>query len=174
MTGTRSRTPNMRLLGLVFLGTLVACGPGNGMFEQDDPNAVPTTPPTLYQYLEAGSYKGFDHESAYHASAGPHQVLVQAYLNPALVQSLTAGNPQHPVGSAAVKELYDANGALIGWAVMVKQRDDITDGTAWFWYETQRGPTRADDPNYAGDGRGVCIECHGEGKGFIRIPFPLR
>lgn len=136
--------------------------------------SVPTTPAALYQFLEDGEYKAFDHETASHASAGPHKVLVQAYLNPTLVESLTNNNAQHPMGSSAVKELYDADRTLIGWAVMVKVRDDITSGTAWYWYETLRSPGRAENPNYQGDGTGACIECHGQGRGFIRIPFPLQ
>ena len=161
------------LLGAAAI-VLIGCPPGDGTFEQPmEELTVPTTVRELYEFLEARSYRDFDHESAPHPPAGPHQVTVQAYMNRALVQSLTDGNTQHPRGSVAIKELYDTEGALFGWAVMVKQREG-DDGTAWFWYETHRGPGRAENPNYVGDGVGACIECHAEGRGYVRIPFPLR
>jgi hypothetical protein len=136
---------------------------------------VPTDPPALYRWLEAREYGQFAKESAAHPSAGPHAVRVITYLNRALEESMRAGSSRHPVGAAAVKELFGGNGALEGWAVMIKLYEDRAGGDAWYWYEvTSRSASRATDPNYAGVGLGVCTGCHGSGRDFVRIPFPLR
>ncbi len=160
-----------------ILVTLVTAGCGSSTTEPPPPvvGGIPTTAPALFRWLEAGQYRGFVRESAAHPSAGPHPVNVIAYLNDALHRSLEAGSPRHPVGAAAVKELLSTAGALQGWAVMVKIRDDRQDGNAWYWYEvTSRAPAQENNPDFAGVGLGLCAGCHSSGRDFIRIPFPLR
>jgi hypothetical protein len=159
---------------LLALG-LAACG--DSTTETGTPQAagIPTTAPELFRWLEAGEYRRYARESAAHPSAGPHPVRVIAYLNGALDGSLRAGAARHPAGSAAVKELYSSTGALQGWAVMVKIRDDRQDGSAWYWYEvTSRDPSRANNPDFAGVGLSLCAGCHSTGRDFVRIPYPLR
>lgn len=159
---------------VLMLASLVMCA-DTPVALSSAPGEVPTTPRELYAWLEAGQYRSFAHESAPHPSAGPHPVRVLAYLNPALEASLRAGQARHPKGAAAVKELYGQDGALRGYAVMVKLRDDVQDGSAWYWYEiTSRDKSRATNPNYAGVGLTLCSGCHSIGRDFIRIPFPLK
>ena len=52
----------------------------------------------------------------------------------ALDDSLAAGAQTHPKGAASVKEMFDKNGALQGWAVMLKTSSGAS-GDDWFWYE---------------------------------------
>ncbi|MFN0179555.1 MAG: hypothetical protein ACKVZ0_12215 [Gemmatimonadales bacterium] len=161
-----------------ILATLATAGCSGSTTEPPPPpivGGVPTTAPELFRWLEAGQYRGFARESAAHPSAGPHPVNVIAYLNGTLHQSLEAGTPRHPIGAAAVKELFSTAGALRGWAVMVKIRDDRQDGSAWYWYEVlSRDPSRENNPDFAGVGLTLCSGCHASGRDFIRIPFPLR
>jgi hypothetical protein len=97
---------------------------------------VPTTPDALLKYLGSGHYRSFEHESKPRPpSQGSPHGTVQTYLNPILANSLRAKRDSHPVGAAAVKELYGANGQLRGWSVMVKTRADSNGGKGWYWYE---------------------------------------
>ena len=79
------------------------CGGGDGGVDLD--NDVPAQPDTLFSFLKDGGYKGFASESKAHPSSGPHSGDVRVFLNPALAESLGAGNAAHPRGAAAVKEL---------------------------------------------------------------------
>jgi hypothetical protein len=131
------------------------------------------TPPTgedaLIAWLQAGSYLTWPAESGPHASAGPHFGTVRAFVNDALFSSLSANDTQHPVGAAAVKELYGRTGSTVrGWAVMLKVQDDSDDGRGWYWYETFNGS------GGGGVGDPVCTGCHSVGRDFVRIPFPLQ
>ena len=135
------------------------------------------TPPTdkdmLFQWLSDRSYKDWASESAPHQSAGPHPVSVIAYLNRVLNESLAANADTHPKGSAAVKELLDANGDLNGWAVSLKTDDDSNGGQGWFWYEIL-GNTADSNVVASDNGVPLCFGCHTPGKDFVLIPHPLK
>lgn len=123
-------------------------------------------------WLQTGEYTAWPHESAPHDSTGPHGDSVQTYLNPKLDGSLTAGNEAHPAGSAAVKEFF-TNGAVSGWAAMVKTQEDSAGGDGWYWYEVfdaDPGATAA----FQGLGHPTCKGCHSAGSDFVRIPHPLQ
>lgn len=135
------------------------------------------TPPAekeaLFDWLKSGSYQSWVHESEAHPSAGPHPVKVIAYLNTLLNDSLTAGATAHPKGAAAVKELYNAQGDLNGWAVSIKTEDDSAAGQGWYWYEILG--TNADDRVVASaNGVPLCFGCHTPGQDFVLIPHPLK
>jgi hypothetical protein len=129
-------------------------------------------PAAFNDWLHTGEYKTWPHESAPHASTGPHGSSVQAYLSPKLDASLTAGDAAHPAGSAAVKEFVD-NGTVSGWAAMIKTQDDSAGGDGWYWYEVfdaSPGATAA----FEGLGHTTCKGCHAAGRDFVRIPHPLQ
>jgi hypothetical protein len=94
---------------------------------------------------------------------------VRTFLNPAIFASLSAGDPQHPAGAAAVKELYFNGATVRGWAVMVKLQADSDLGRGWYWFES----FGSGEP-LEGVGIGVCTGCHSAGRDFVRIPFPLQ
>lgn len=153
----------------ICVSLLIALGAGASM-ASDTP---PTDGADLFDWLKAGNYKQWAHESAMHPSAGPHPQAVIAYLNETLDQSLASGSEAHPVGAAAVKELFNASGKLSGWAVSVKTDTDSAGGQGWYWYEIL-GNTA--DSRVVADGNGVplCFGCHTPGKDFVLIPHPLK
>jgi len=132
--------------------------------------AVPRNPTSLFAYLKAGSYKSFKHESAPHASAGPHGT-VQVYINDVLDKSLASGSGQHPEGAASVKELWSGT-SLFGWAVMVKTAPTSEGGKNWYWFEL----FNTTDPSKALEGNGLpgCTGCHSLGRDYYRSSYPLK
>ena len=100
---------------------------------------------------------------------------VRTYVNTILFESLAAGAPSHPVGAAAVKELYGSAAEVRGWSVSVKLQPDSARGNGWYWYERFRGAVYGD-----GVGAPGCTGCHGNdfgpftSKDFILAPFPLQ
>ncbi len=130
---------------------------------------IPTTPDELTTWLEAESYSGWPAESAVHASTGssPHGP-VRIFINDALDASLSAMNTEHPMGVAAVKELYDADMVTrIGWSVEVKTQADSADGAGWYWYNN------VNDMITEGQGLGDCTGCHSTGVDYVTVPYPL-
>jgi hypothetical protein len=140
-------------------------------------SAVPTDQDELFKYLKSGGYKNFAaHESGPHPTRGPHTNIgwpVLVYLDPLLDASMAAGNDSHPVGAASVKEMYDDDGDLQGWAVMVKTEPDSAGGRGWFWYEVTS--TRSgDEPVAIGNGVPLCLGCHFPGQDFVLTNYPLQ
>ena len=69
--------------------------------------------------------------------------------------------------------MFNANGVLEGWAVMVKTRADSNGGDGWFWYET----TDIEDRSHlvaAGNGVSLCYSCHAGGNDFVLTEYPLK
>ncbi len=138
---------------------------------------VPTDQPALFDFLREGSYKTFAaKESALHPSTGPHTKVglpVQVFIDPTMDASLRAGNDSHPVGAGIVKEMYDADRNLQGWAVMVKTASDSAGGKGWFWYEVT-STTNGSNPVAVGNGVPLCFGCHTAGNDYVLTEFPLR
>lgn len=163
-------------LSLAF-ASLIACSGADpdGMRTMVAPASTAETPPpvgseALAAWLERGEYGRFTRESAVHASAGPHR-FVRVFLNESLVASLHAGDAVHPIGAAAVKELYDQPGAgLTGWAVAVKTADNQVKED-WLWYERAKGSAA---PSTNRNGQPICASCHEAGRDHILTEFPLR
>lgn len=142
----------------------------NSAIAEENP---PTEGSALYEWLKAGKYKEWAHESKKHKSTGPHPEQVIAYVNKALDDSLTAGAEAHPKGAASVKELFNASGELNGWAVSVKTEENSNGGQGWYWYEILGTKP---DSRVVADGNNVplCYGCHTAGKDFVLIPHPLK
>ena len=143
----------------------------------DVDSAVPTDLEDLFSYLQDGSYKSFAaQESSQHPTRGPHTNVswpVRVFMDPLINASLAAGNTSHPAGSSIVKEMYDGDGDLQGWAVMVKTQDDSAGGKGWFWYEVTS--TRSgSNPVAAGNGVQLCQGCHFIGRDFVLTDYPLQ
>ena len=94
-------------------------------------------------------------------------------MDPLINASLAAGNWSHPLGSSIVKEMYNADGDLQGWAVMVKTQDDSAGGKGWFWYEVT-STTSGSNPVAAGNGVQLCQGCHFIGNDYVLTDFPLQ
>lgn len=144
----------------------------------DEDFGIPLDKAGLFEYLVAGEYKSFKtKESKLHPSLGPHTKLglpVRIYMNDIIAASLEEGNDEHPKGAIIVKEMFDKQDQLQGWAVMVKTNANTEeDGKGWFWYEVT-SPT--DQNSIAAMGNGVigCYACHKVGNDMVRISFPLQ
>ena len=155
------------LCSAVIFGALAAPGIA---FTDDTP---PTDGAELFSWLKAGKYKAWISESEKHPSAGPHPSAVIAYVNDVLNSSLTNGADSHPVGAAAVKELYDSSDQLSGWAVSVKTQPDSQHGQGWYWYEIL-GVESTGNVVANGNGVALCYGCHTPGQDFVLIPHPLK
>ena len=138
---------------------------------------IPTGQDALFTYLTSRRYESFSaRESAQHPSIGPHTksgLPVRVYVNDTLDASMKASNTSHPVGSGAVKEMYDGDGDLQGWAVMQKTQADSDGGKGWFWYEVT-STTDGSSPVGIGNGIPLCSGCHSIGTDFVLTRYPLR
>lgn len=153
---------------------LAACAPSEGDSDEGaeptgDTGVADTAEPTtdipvadLAGWLEDTPYRDWPSEPAPHPSAGPHFGDVRTWFSPSLADSLDEGRARHPVGAAAVKELYGDSGTnVLGHAVMVRVRQGASDD-AWYWYEDFEGRNFAD-----GRGVGLCSGCHSGGVDFV-------
>jgi hypothetical protein len=129
---------------------------------------VPAQADTLFAFLRAQDYRAFS-ESAEVQNSSAHGAG-RTFQNPILANSMHAGEERHPVGSAAVKELFNAKGDLFGWTVMVKLSSDSGDGNDWFWYEVHN---LSDGSHPVASRRGVpvCVRCHTAAPDFVH-PLP--
>jgi hypothetical protein len=134
------------------------------------------TPPTttgsdVEAWLAQGSYKTWKCETTAH----PQMKVSPHGQNKVCSNDLTAGftsavGSERPIGSAAVKELYNDSGALVGYAASVKIKATSDAGASWYWYERVPTNSTAAPHNAAGvvaDGLGteggalnVCVGCH--------------
>lgn len=179
MRHARGPVQSLRLISLVGLAIVAL---GSSGCEQDDANGYdgdaeqpPEDVADMLDWARAGGYQAWDAESAPHPSAGPHE-QVQAFMNPALIESLAAGNMHHPPGVMAVKENLDADGKLRGWSISLKvaATESVNpDPEAWYWWQWRDGELEVE-----GNGIEPCRGCHSagfvEGKDFVLSPFPLQ
>ena len=133
--------------------------------DADPAQRPPTCADELAAWLKEGRYASWAAEPAPHASTGPHFGRVRTFVNAALDGSLPGDGP-HPVGSAAVKELYGDGETVLGWSVMVRV-DATAGGSGWWWSEDFGGKTYASSV-----GASLCTGCHSAGKDFVRTPWP--
>lgn len=156
---------------LVWLTCVVAlswgCGGNDAAYE---PSRPPTEPDELHAWLTGGDYLDWESESAVLPGTlgGGRRIFVDRRL----ADSLDQGSRVHPVGSSAVREIYEADlETLRGWSVIVKV-EDIGDGHGWYFYETF-DPIRPDSVNVAERGASGCTFCHADSPDFVRSEYPL-
>ncbi len=77
------------------------------------------------------------------------------------------------MGAGIVKEMYDADRNLQGWAVMVKTAADSAGGKGWFWYEVT-STTDGSNPVAVGNGVPLCFGCHTAGSDYVLTEYPLQ
>jgi len=139
-------------------------GPGPGA-RTDRP---PADPEALGAWLVGGGYLDWAPQSAVHPTDehGGARVL----FNPLLAASFAAGAQSHPVGAAAVRELYAPD--LVtpkGLAMMVKIDPKATDEAGWFWYEIFSFDADA-QPTVAQLDAPGCLGCHAAGVDLVMPP----
>lgn len=137
-----------------------------------DANGSAQVPPqgrvAVEAWIATGAYRSWHCEMPQHParSPSPHGIN-RICTNDALSAHTGAG--EYPVGSAAVKELYDAAGTnVIGYAVYSHVSAGTT-GANWYWYERVPADSAAphDANGVVADGLGssgpamtICVGCH--------------
>lgn len=109
-------------------------------------------------WLALGDYKsgGWKCEDAPHAARSPSPHGTNRICSNATLSAHGAG--EYPVGSAAVKELYNGGGTIVGYAVYRKLK--AGGGEAWYWYEDMDGSVVANDTGDRGTAKSICVGCH--------------
>jgi hypothetical protein len=119
------------------------------------------TPPSgaaaLATWLAAGHYLSWHCEAAGHPARGASAHGRNRICNNALLRAATGA--RFPVGAASVKELLDANDAIVGYAVARKDAEG-TDGGNWYWFERFGSTIYADGAGNSGGARTICVDCH--------------
>ncbi len=159
----KSSLPSM--LALVLFAS--ACG---GSEETGSPvvGGLDTSEAGVIAFVKERRYQDWLAEPAVHDSRGPHG-KVRVFFNPTAVQSLSAGNDTHPVGTILVKELYSSDGArLEGHALDVKVKAGSGKDT-WLFFE---GALPDYKNPYYGRGHDTCHGCHEPGKDYVTTALP--
>lgn len=177
-----------RILPLAAI-VVAACSSSSSTSTPSGPTSLTPgaqTPPQhgadVEAWLATGAYKSWHCESAPHAGRPPtvHDTT-RICSNDAA--STFSGTGERPIGTAAVKELYDAAGAnIVGYAVYLKTNAASAGGANWYWYE--RVPLTSAAPHdskgivadgYGGDGtaHSICVGCHSAaGSDALHTPTP--
>ena len=174
-------------LAVAMLGASLAlsCGGAN----QQVP---PMGRAALLPWLRASNYAGWRCEPVgvpgrTIAGTGSPHGRNRICVNDVLFAAAASGTGNFPVGSAAMKELQNAAGLIIGYAV--ERRVNATVGAAgWYYYETVPPGTVLPTPNPVeadgtvadgpGDAMGtnamaVCTGCHsGAARDAVFVPRP--
>ncbi len=144
-------------------------GGGGGGGSVDDPQLPPTSSAAdIDAWLAKGDYKSWACESPEHEARSPSPHGVNRICSNAVLSGHT-GTGEYPVGSAGVKELWDAiGGKVIGYATYRHVKAG-TGGDTWFWYEIVPldSPAPHDDKGVVAFGTGdkgpakdICVGCH--------------
>jgi hypothetical protein len=124
----------------------------------------------LDAWLLNREYEGWERWSDVGPTLGSGGARV--FLSDALVESLLRGNRSHPVGAAAVRELYAEDFVtLVGYSVLVKTAASFAEDS-WFCYE-RLDLTPGSDAQVAELGAPGCEGCHHRGSDFVHSTLPL-
>ena len=170
----------MRRFGLILISLCVAACSGKGTDTSDtsgsggftDTVGDSQTPPegndALTAWLAAGSYLDWHCEAAAHDARSPSPHGQNRICSNDLLSTYTA-EAEYPVGSAAVKELWDdTDTSIVGYAVY-RHMTAGGDGVDWYWYEIVPSDSTAphDANGIVADGLGdtgpantICVACH--------------
>lgn len=149
---------------------------GNAVVDLDDPaENPPEGAADVENWINQGFYLAWHCEEAIHdqREPSPHG-RNRICSNNALANA--SANAPFPVGSAGVKELYDDNDALVGFAIY-RKAEAVTaatgnnDGANWYWYEKLSGDVLADGRGNAGVPLTVCVDCHSHAPEFAGAEF---
>jgi hypothetical protein len=166
-----ARISKAAVASIVAVG-LVSCGdaPNRDPFDAtaDATAAPPAEPAAIYDWLQSGDYRDWDHAPG--ISAGLNQTGHRVYLND------LADRPGSQIGAAGVRELYDGTSQAarqIGWSVVIKTHDDrLEPAQNWYFYETF-DLDDADAFAIAGHAANGCVACHSSTPDIIQSQRPL-
>ena len=113
---------------------------------------------TVLAWLDSGAYKAWACESERHAARPGSGHSSNRICSNAALSGHPDGAGEFPIGSAGVKELYNASGNVIGFAMYRKLAAGA--GDSWWWYEGFRGSVVANGRGDSGSAKSVCTGCH--------------
>jgi hypothetical protein len=145
----------MRAIACALL-VLAACSDGPESYGDpvDDLQVPPRGTNDFLTWAEAGHYNAWNCEAEPHPPRPPGaHGTNRICTNDAL--STATGEGPYPVGSAAVKEVFDGDGGIRLFAVYRKV-EATTGGDSWYWFEGSRDRVVAN-----GEGDSTCTGCHG-------------
>jgi hypothetical protein len=135
--------------------------PDAGVVMPDAGQFNPQLPPLtsaadIRLWIAQGFYKAWKCEPEKHAGRmfsphGQNRICSNDVLS-------AHGAGEYPVGAVGFKELYNAAGAINGYAIEIKTKknaDVANPGAAWFWFEDLNGTNFAN-----GEGVMGCTGCH--------------
>lgn len=157
----------MKIRSVLLSLLLPACGDPMGGQAPSLMLPVEQTPATasiaeIDAWLARGYYKQWRCQATPMNKRSPsaHTAKTRTCNNTVLLAS--AGPGEFPIGAASVKELYDGDGRLEGYAVSLRVRTGAG-GENWFWFE-RNGSGDGGVPAFGlGDQnnpRNVCVGCH--------------
>ena len=133
---------------------------------------VPDEPAAVHAWLRTLAYRGWAPQTDIRAT-GEHGGE-RLFFNATLAASMRAGAAEHPIGSAAVRELYAGDlRTLKGFALMHKTGPSGVTGEGWFWFEVLGVDARA-APTVAQTGARDCVGCHAHATDFVHSPDTRR
>jgi hypothetical protein len=133
-----------------------------------DTDAAPTDAAAARAWLLAFAYRTWPPQTELRAT-GEHGGE-RLFFNNLLAASWQAKATEHPIGAAAVRELYSSDlRTLKGFALMVKTGPSGTVGEGWFWFE-MFGTTEDATTTVAEHGARVCVGCHAHAVDFVHSP----
>ncbi|MEO8706559.1 MAG: hypothetical protein ABI867_41420 [Kofleriaceae bacterium] len=146
----------LTLAALVALAALTACsdpGPATLGDPLDDPELPARGHEDIHAWLDAGFYQSWQCEAEPHPARPDSGHSTNRICTNAVLAAATGEGP-YPVGSAAVKEVFDGDEIAV-YAVYRKVADGAG-GDTWYWYEGSPDNVIAN-----GQGDGTCTGCHG-------------
>jgi len=155
------------LVFLVLVGLTAGCGDNSGVADSVD---GVSDLPTLVSIIEDLSYKSWAAEPSIHETRAPHGARVRVFFNPIVEASLRSGATVHPVGSMTLKELYNADDTLRGYAIAVKDREG-DEANNWVWYESFGDYS---NPEFHRRGHPTCANCHDQGRDYVTSFLPAQ
>jgi hypothetical protein len=169
--------------GAWSLGLVLACEPAKPVRTQEvtpvvvapvvaepvvDPGWVPADPADIQAWLLAFNYRGWTPMTELRRT-GEHGGE-RLFFNKVLAASWQAKAPDHPIGSAAVRELYSADLKILkGFALMHKTGPSGQVGEGWYWFEVF-GTTMDARPTTAETAARGCVGCHAHAVDFVHSP----
>ena len=124
----------------------------------------------IQAWLVAGHYQQWERLDPVPSAEMPG--VGRVYLSPALADSLRNERSSHPIGAAAVREIFDATDpdTQLGWAYL-RKLDEAAEPNSWLFYEVFELSAEA-VPLVAERAAPGCVPCHGEGTDMIRSQLP--
>jgi len=137
-------------------------GPPVGLPPANDQTPATGDPAAVKAWLDSKVYTKWACEPAPHPRRTGSGHSANRICSNALLSGHGAG--EYPVGAASVKELFDGNNNLNGYAMLLKVKPGGVE--SFYWYELLGSSVVANGLGDSGSAKSVCTGCHdGAGKG---------